>query len=334
MKIARPASFGIMKEMRGKQSAQRLHYRALLTVGVVVSMLTACGSDTAERIPGKSSDLQAEVGSKVAHKEEHNVESKAESSNRNADTLCGHDAEFTLRIVYTLTNTFVREELRSLGAPAQAKGITRKELIIRDKARLVRRTGKTYMDDPEAIRHSDEEWENEIAGIKSNGEFMTRSAQWKFARSKISKVVLPIDWTDFRAPPGEYSYRYGLDPMTPLLGEKWREDDDDPWDFEEAREVLSEPGMLPLSPSIMEGVTVASASYAGHSCEMLRRQTDARLHETCYAIFDGHSVLLHGLDQSEKGSMSETAESVELGLCVTDGMLSPPGRVRMETIDG
>lgn len=283
-------------------------------------VIAGCGSESAESVSSNNPEVTKQPAK----------ESLSKRSNAPSD--CASNADFTLRVVYNVSNTFEQEALRAQGAPAQVKGITKRELIMRDKARLIRRTGKTYMDDPDEIIRLDK-WQDEIADIQSSAAFLAESAKLNVARSKVPKVVLRIDWTEFRAPPGQYSYRYGLDPMVPLAGEKWREDDSDPWDSDEAKEALSEPGMITVDANFMDGVTVSKTTYAGHECEMLRRDTGTSVHETCYAIFDNRSVMLHGMDQSAKGSMTQTAESIELGLCVTDDMLAAPGRVKLEEDD-
>ncbi|MFK8017148.1 MAG: hypothetical protein AB8G17_17120 [Gammaproteobacteria bacterium] len=281
--------------------------RSVLGLGLALSGLTmaGCGADALERV------------------------TMAEETTAKQSSGCG-DADFTLRVVYNVVNTYEREELRDKGAPAQAKGVTQSELIIRDDATLVRRTGKTYIKDPQKFL----DWERsreEVNNSKSNEEFMNKAAIWKYEGTQIPMKTVPIEWVEHKARPGQYSYRYGLNPMVPLAGEKWREDDRG-WDADRINEALFDQQFATLDPRLTNGLDVSTSTFAGVECEMLRRRIGNRVHETCYATLDGRTVVLHGMDKTAAGMLSQTAVSLEQGLCVPDSMMAAPGRVDFEDV--
>ena len=271
--------------------------------------LTGCGADTLEKVSMATA-----------------------SASKSGPSACPQDddADFTLRVVYNVINTYEREALRKKGAPSQAKGITQSELIIRDSATLIKRTGKTYTKDPQKY----DEWmegQEEVFSSKTDEEFITRGAIWNHEGTQIPMKTIPIEWVELKAEPGQYSYRYGDNPMVPLKGDKWREDDR-PWDEEDITAASFDNLFSALDPRITNGIETSQSTFAGVQCEMLRRRIGNRVHETCYANIDGHSVALHGMDKTSAGMYSQTAISLEQGLCVPDSMLAAPGRVDLEDV--
>lgn len=259
----------------------------------------------------------------------------ASRDDRTSQTACGAhpDDAFTLRVIYDVTNTHERDALKRAGAPAQAKGHTRSELLIRDEARLIRRTGKTYVKDPDKYWQWQDEGEFMSEPGLSSQERFDRGMAWKKAGEDIPMKTVPIEWTDFRAPAPNFSYRYGIDPMAPLVGQKWQEARF-VLDAAQISEALFAQQFVALNPKLTEGLDVSQSSFAGYDCEMLRRRSGDRVHETCYARFGEHTVVLHGMDSSPRGVYSQTAVKIEQGLCVSDQMLAPPGRVKLEQVSG
>ncbi len=284
--------------------------RAAIGSAAIGMMLCGCGEDSLETIT--MADESATGGG--------------------AGCPADGDAQFTLRVIYNVIDSYERDALKNKGAPAQAKGITRSELLIRDQATLVRRTGKTYIQDPQKWSEWADEGEK-VADEESTEAFVARGRAWQDAEQDIPMKTVPIEWVDLRAPAGQYSYRYGLDPMVPLQGEKWREDERN-FDLGDLNAALFDQQFVALDPSVMEGVEVSESSFGGVKCEMLRKRIGARVHETCYANLGGHTVVLHGMDKTPDGLFSQTAISVEQGLCVPDHMLAAPGRVKFEDVSG
>ncbi|MFK7888013.1 MAG: hypothetical protein AB8G16_14230 [Gammaproteobacteria bacterium] len=240
---------------------------------------------------------------------------------------------FTLRVVYDVTNTHERDALKRAGAPAQAKGHTRSELLIREQSRLIRRTGKTYVKDPQKWWA----WKDDGEFMRSTDltaqERMDQGRAWEKAGDDIPMKTVPIEWAEFRTPAPRYSYRYGIDPMAPHVGQKWRERQFR-FDPEQINAALFAQQFVALQPGLTAGLDVSSASFAGHECEMLRRRSGDRVHETCYAQFGEHTVVLHGMDSSSRGVYSQTAVKIEHDLCVSDQMLAAPDRVDLEEVTG
>lgn len=259
----------------------------------------------------------------------------AQSESPASGGVCGaHDSDaFTLRVIYDVTNTHERDALKRAGAPAQAKGHTRSELVIRDDARLVRRTGKTYVKDPEKWWQWQDEGEFMHSADLSSQERLDRGLAWKKAGEDIPMKTVSIEAAELRVPAPRYSYRYGIDPMAPHVGQKWQERQFrlDPAQINQA---LFAQQFVALNPALTEGLEVTDSSFAGHDCQMLRRRSGDRVHETCYARFGDQTVVLHGMDSSSRGVYSQTAVKIELGLCVTDQMLAAPGRVDLTEVSG
>jgi hypothetical protein len=275
------------------------------------------------------------VGCGVESLETISMADGAAAESRSSQSACGAhgDDAFTLRVVYDVTNTHERDSLKRAGAPAQAKGHTRSELLIRDEARLIKRTGKTYVKDPDKYWQWKDDGEFLSEPGLSSQERFDRGMAWKKAGEDIPMKTVPIEWADFRAPAPRFSYRYGIDPMAPLVGQKWQESR---FVIDTARinEALFAQQFVALNPQLTQGLDVSQSSFAGHDCEMLRRRSGDRVHETCYARFGEHTVVLHGMDSSPRGVYSQTAVKIEQGLCVSDQMLAPPGRVKLEKVSG
>ncbi len=241
--------------------------------------------------------------------------------------------DFSLRVVYDVTNTYAADALRKQGAPAGTRGIERTELLMRGDMTLIRRTGRTWRKDPEQYNawHAKGDFLNDPE--ISPKEIFERGTAWKEAGAQIPMVSVPIEWVDMRAPAPRYSYRYGLDPMAPLLGERWR-DTRPRLDPEQLTAALLEGQFPALDSRIGQGITVSDSTFAGQGCQMLRKRSGQRVHETCYATIAGKTVVLHGMDSSPDGVSSQTAVSVETGVCLTDEVFTAPGRVRFQETSG
>lgn len=254
-------------------------------------------------------------------------------SAKSADCPSDAAAGFSLRVVYNVTNTHEEDSLKAAGAPAHARGITRSELLIRDDITLIRRSGTSWVKDPDKYWAWQDEGEFLTDTELSSQEVFERGMAWKEAGNEIPMVTVPIEWVDLRAPAPRYSYRYGLDAMAPDFGERWREKRHR-FDSDDINAALFDGQFPALMEGIGEDIDVSRATFAGHECEMLRKRNGKVVNETCYVTLGGHTVVLHGMDSSPKGVHSQTAVSVEQGLCITDQMLAAPGRVRFEDVRG
>ena len=206
-------------------------------------------------------------------------------------------------------------------------------LLIRDAQTLVRRTGTAWVKDPDQYWSWQEDGDFLSDPTLTAQEALDKGLSWKAAGEQIPMVTAPIEWVDVRQPAPDYSYRYGLDPMAPLRGERWRERARRVTPEDLATAVLNT--QFPaLSTQATDGVTVSTAEFAGTACEMLRKREGKRVHETCYATLGDRTVVLHGMDSSPDGVRSQTAVSVEQGLCLPDTHFAAPGRVRFQEVSG
>lgn len=242
------------------------------------------------------------------------------------------DSSFSVRVVYEVTNTFEVDAHRKKGAPASARGIERKELLVRDDQTLIRRTGTTWLKNPELYRAWRDEGEFLSDPELSSQEALDRGIAWKAAGKQIPMVSVPIEWVDMRAPAPTYSYRYGLDPMAPDFGERWQEKRHR-FSPEQLNAALLNEQFPALDSRIGDGITVSTATFAGHACEMLRKRNGKRVHETCYATLGGQTIVLHGMDSGPEGVHSQTAVLVEPGACLSDDAFKAPGRVRFVDVN-
>lgn len=241
---------------------------------------------------------------------------------------------FSLRVVYDVKNSYEIDSLRKKGAPSHVRGITRRELLIRGDIEHSRLTGKTYMQDPEKFDAWQDEWDQAMDRNMSDQEFLSFGLAWKARGSEIPDIVVPIDWVE-RREPGGLSFRYGLVPGAPNMGERWQDDprpDVSGDNADLARDLLTGPLTI-IAERAGEGFVASSAVVAGVECEMLRKTDGDKTHEICHANIEGRTVYLHTRDVSSEGEASEIALEVQQGVCITDDMLSAPSRVRFESDD-
>ncbi|MEO1573898.1 MAG: hypothetical protein AAFU65_02965 [Pseudomonadota bacterium] len=241
--------------------------------------------------------------------------------------------DFSVRVVYDVTNTFEADALKKKGAPAHARGIEKTELLVRGDMTLIRRTGTTWQKSPEQYLAWQDEGDFLSDPDLSPQEALDKSMAWKAAGKQIPMVSVPIEWVDVRAPAPRYSFRYGLDPMSPDFGERWKEQRHR-WNEAQVTAALLDKQFPALASGAADGVTVSTSTFAGHDCEMLRKRNGKRVHETCYATLGGRTIVLHGMDSSANGVQSQTAVSVELGTCLPDEAFDAPGRVRFIEVSG
>lgn len=251
------------------------------------------------------------------------------------DECAGLSADrFSLRVVYDVKNTYEIDSLRAKGAPSHVRGITRRELLIRGDIEHSRLTGKTFMLDPDKYDAWQDEWDRANERDMSNAAFLAFAQAWEARGREIPDIVVPIDWVE-RREPGGLSFRYGLDPGAPNLGERWQEDprpDLSGDNIETAREVLTGP-VAAVFAGAADGFVASPAVVAGVECEMLRKTNGDKTHEICHANIGGRTIYLHTRDLSSEGENSEIAIEVEQGVCISDDMLSAPSRVRFENYD-
>lgn len=251
------------------------------------------------------------------------------------DECAGLSADtFSLRVVYDVKNSYELDALQKKGAPSHVRGISRRELLIRGDIEHSRLTGKTYMRDPEKYDAWQDEYDRAMERDMSDEEFLSFGLAWKARGREIPNVVVPIDWVE-RREPGGLSFRYGLDPGAPNLGERWQDDarpDISGDNIDLARDLLTGP-LNTIAARAGEGFVASPAAVAGVDCEMLRKADGDKTHEFCHANLEGRTVYLHTRDVSSEGETSEIAVEVQQGVCITDDMLSAPSRVRFESYD-
>lgn len=235
------------------------------------------------------------------------------------------------RIVWDTKNTYEQEALREAGAPSHVRGYTRREIVIRGDAIHDRRTGKTWMKDPDKFDAWQEEYNDIMDQNLSDSAHLQAMLAWKARGGEIPEVVVRMDSVEFRHP-GVTSFRYGLVPGAPNNGERWV-DDALPVVTEEQAEVIFSGPAGTVFLGAAEGWSTRPGSYGGVDCELYTKSNGDKTHEFCRFEIGRHDLYLYDSDRSADGERTETVTDIQLGLCISDDMLSAPTTVRFEEWD-
>lgn len=235
------------------------------------------------------------------------------------------------RIVWDSKNTYEIAVLRNAGAPAHVRGYTRREVLIRGDAIHDRRTGKTWIKDPEKFDAWQDEYEAIMDKNLSNAAFVQATSAWRARGSEIPEIVVPMNWVEYRHP-GVTSYRYGLVPGAPDSGERWVDDPLPDVIQAEAEALFSGPASA-VFLGAADGWRTRPGNYGGVDCEMYTKTDGDKIHEFCRFEIGRHDLYLYNSDRSPIGERTETLVDIQLGVCISDEELAAPTTVRFENWD-